>query len=435
MNTHARFLFSSSPKPDPLLIIMSLTMSPPSVTQSSQRAGTQLPPLSSILNSPKDHSEPVSPVQDARQPQLKPLDMRTPIRLPSFDSLQFDKVRPAFHHSHSFSGLTSVSKISATPRGSFTLPTPVSTKPSLTSTHHSSSTTSLPQLTSSTLHTPVSTIGQPVAGQQESPLVEKRSFAFISHSPSTFPSQEPSIDNAQLARRKRRRTSPGELAVLLAEFQLGQTPNRAKRIEIASKVNMTEKAVQIWFQNRRQTLRRQSNTQREVHHLELPPQMTPFTPVSSELKTDYQPTSPPQHQQQPQHGSSSPVHNTPSRPPRNSSSSKSPNTFTFRLTKHSTSPVKTETIMTPVAPGYRSRQKPVMRVNSQPATSETHSSPVHSKNVSPKSSPVKSPVKRTIEGESVKRQPLAEICLNKDIKPDTKDSSVVSLPKMKQLVE
>ncbi|ODV96753.1 hypothetical protein PACTADRAFT_1338 [Pachysolen tannophilus NRRL Y-2460] len=90
---------------------------------------------------------------------------------------------------------------------------------------------------------------------------DKRSFAFISHSPATFPSHEPSIDNAQLARRKRRRTSPNELSVLQQEFEIGHTPNRARRQVIASKVNMTEKAVQIWFQNKRQAIRKQKSSQ------------------------------------------------------------------------------------------------------------------------------------------------------------------------------
>ncbi|KAF6013703.1 hypothetical protein HII13_000950 [Brettanomyces bruxellensis] len=83
-----------------------------------------------------------------------------------------------------------------------------------------------------------------------------KKYAFISHSPATFLSSEPSIDNARLARRKRRRTSPAELEILKAEFKKGTTPNRARRKEIAARVDMTEKAVQIWFQNRRQALRK-----------------------------------------------------------------------------------------------------------------------------------------------------------------------------------
>lgn len=96
-----------------------------------------------------------------------------------------------------------------------------------------------------------------------------KSYAFISHSPATFPSQEPSIDNVPLARRKRRRTSPNELSILNAEFELGSTPNKSRRLEIASRVSMSEKAVQIWFQNKRQSLRKASNHEKEV--TELPP--------------------------------------------------------------------------------------------------------------------------------------------------------------------
>ncbi|ODV82110.1 homeobox-domain-containing protein [Suhomyces tanzawaensis NRRL Y-17324] len=98
---------------------------------------------------------------------------------------------------------------------------------------------------------------------------DSKSFAFISHSPATFPLQEPAIDNAPLARRKRRRTSPNELSILNSEFQAGSTPNKLRRIEIAKRVSMTEKAVQIWFQNKRQSLRKQCSHEKEI--TELPP--------------------------------------------------------------------------------------------------------------------------------------------------------------------
>lgn len=96
---------------------------------------------------------------------------------------------------------------------------------------------------------------------------EDKAYAFISHSPATFPSQEPLIDNAPLARRKRRRTSPNELSILNAEFEIGSTPNKLRRLEISKKVNMTEKAIQIWFQNKRQSLRKQSSQEKEVTEL------------------------------------------------------------------------------------------------------------------------------------------------------------------------
>jgi hypothetical protein len=82
-------------------------------------------------------------------------------------------------------------------------------------------------------------------------------FAFISHSPTTFPLLQPEIDDLQLARRKRRRTSPTELQILEDAFNHCMKPSRASRENIARRVGMNEKAVQIWFQNRRQAFRKQ----------------------------------------------------------------------------------------------------------------------------------------------------------------------------------
>lgn len=90
------------------------------------------------------------------------------------------------------------------------------------------------------------------------PVSRSRSdYAFISHSPSTYPQAEPNIDNAQLARRKRRRTSAMELSILEDEFSKNPKPNKEQREEVSKRVGMTEKAVQIWFQNKRQSHRKQ----------------------------------------------------------------------------------------------------------------------------------------------------------------------------------
>lgn len=88
---------------------------------------------------------------------------------------------------------------------------------------------------------------------------KKRAFAFITHSQQTFPTKEPKIDNAPLARRKRRRTSTQELNILQAEFDICSAPDKKKRQELAERCNMSEKAVQIWFQNRRQAIKKQKN--------------------------------------------------------------------------------------------------------------------------------------------------------------------------------
>ncbi|RCK65579.1 Homeobox protein YOX1 [Candida viswanathii] len=120
-----------------------------------------------------------------------------------------------------------------------------------------------------------------------------KAYAFISHSPSTFPLQEPSIDNAPLARRKRRRTSPHELNILNKEFALGTTPNKSRRLEIAAKVSMTEKAVQIWFQNKRQSIRKQLNLEKEITVL-------PPTPVHQQAPASLPAVAAPVQPQQPQ---------------------------------------------------------------------------------------------------------------------------------------
>ncbi|KAI3404784.2 YOX1 [Candida oxycetoniae] len=133
----------------------------------------------------------------------------------------------------------------------------------------SSSTSSTSSCFPSSSTTSISSLSEKLVSSKSSIVNNDKAYAFISHSPATFPSQEPAIDNAPLARRKRRRTSPYELSILNQEFELGSTPNKLQRIKIAKKVSMTEKAVQIWFQNKRQSLRKQNNYEKEV--CELPP--------------------------------------------------------------------------------------------------------------------------------------------------------------------
>ncbi|CEP63692.1 Yhp1p LALA0_S09e00364g [Lachancea lanzarotensis] len=84
----------------------------------------------------------------------------------------------------------------------------------------------------------------------------RKAFAFISHSQETFPSKEPSIDNAPLARRKRRRTSKRELDILQSEFERCATPDKQTRLQLSESCSMSEKAIQIWFQNKRQSVKR-----------------------------------------------------------------------------------------------------------------------------------------------------------------------------------
>uniref|UniRef100_A0A060T7T9 ARAD1B22660p n=1 Tax=Blastobotrys adeninivorans TaxID=409370 RepID=A0A060T7T9_BLAAD len=93
----------------------------------------------------------------------------------------------------------------------------------------------------------------PTTPEKDTP---SKSYAFITHSPETYPNSEPSVDNSQLVRRKRRRTTAFELSVLEQEFAQCSKPSKHHRADIAQRVGMSEKAVQIWFQNRRQSARK-----------------------------------------------------------------------------------------------------------------------------------------------------------------------------------
>ncbi|KAK6463842.1 homeobox domain-containing protein [Scheffersomyces coipomensis] len=233
-----------------------------------------LPPLSSILNNTSTSSSPTTstPYLKTKLPSIDsftstPLSSKylstnskyyLPPTLPTPTTINRNKSLPIDIPSHIESNQREIINLSR--NSSTTAISSSSSTASTTSSSHTSPTTAFitPTITKhnsfSNHHTTTNN------------SIDK-SYAFISHSPATYPSQEPSIDNAPLARRKRRRTSPNELSILNQEFDLGTTPNKARRLEIAAKVHMTEKAVQIWFQNRRQSIRKQSNNEREVTEL------------------------------------------------------------------------------------------------------------------------------------------------------------------------
>lgn len=51
--------------------------------------------------------------------------------------------------------------------------------------------------------------------------------------------------------RKRTRTTPEQLAVLEKTFQVNSTPNARVRDQLSRQLGMTDRSIQIWFQNRR----------------------------------------------------------------------------------------------------------------------------------------------------------------------------------------
>lgn len=228
---------------------------------------TSLPPLSSILQTHTHaHS---TPGQHEHVPN-------TPFgglpRLPSMDIFNTPMLSKALHHQPRFQSAAQPHHQSRP--HSLTLGTPSKFAAASKAASFSFANTSVDNSEADI------TPSDSVMHSKTSSPTESRAYAFISHSPATFPNKEPSIDNAPLARRKRRRTSPNELSILNQEFDIGSTPNKPRRIEIAKRVSMTEKAVQIWFQNKRQSLRKHSLTEREVTEL---PQVN--TTVSTAVNT------------------------------------------------------------------------------------------------------------------------------------------------------
>ncbi|KAI8968357.1 homeobox domain-containing protein, partial [Mycotypha africana] len=57
-------------------------------------------------------------------------------------------------------------------------------------------------------------------------------------------------------RPKRKRITPDQLHILTELFQQTDTPNHDLREKIAKKLNMTNREVQVWFQNRRAKVNR-----------------------------------------------------------------------------------------------------------------------------------------------------------------------------------
>jgi len=77
----------------------------------------------------------------------------------------------------------------------------------------------------------------------------------VNKSPSTTSSSQPTTTNSQpppsTNNKKRTRATPEQLAILEDTFKTNTSPNSKVREALAEKVNMSERSIQIWFQNRR----------------------------------------------------------------------------------------------------------------------------------------------------------------------------------------
>lgn len=66
---------------------------------------------------------------------------------------------------------------------------------------------------------------------------------------------------------KRKRASPAQLSVLNHVFSQTYFPSTELRIELGKQLGMSPRAVQIWFQNKRQSLRTRERQQQERKHV------------------------------------------------------------------------------------------------------------------------------------------------------------------------
>ncbi|GJJ67814.1 hypothetical protein EMPS_00160 [Entomortierella parvispora] len=73
------------------------------------------------------------------------------------------------------------------------------------------------------------------------------------------------IDNT-----RRRRLTPDETEYLLRKFHQMEKPSAKDRLRFADELKLTPRTIQIWFQNRRAKLKKETRLVRELHSKELP---------------------------------------------------------------------------------------------------------------------------------------------------------------------
>ncbi|KAG2187794.1 hypothetical protein INT44_005484 [Umbelopsis vinacea] len=73
---------------------------------------------------------------------------------------------------------------------------------------------------------------------------------------SSFAEQDSKLDDQPAKKAKRKRITPEQLVDLLALFEKTDTPSFEVREKLANQLNMTNREVQVWFQNRRAKVNR-----------------------------------------------------------------------------------------------------------------------------------------------------------------------------------
>lgn len=95
--------------------------------------------------------------------------------------------------------------------------------------------------------------------------------------------QRKSTLTQQQKNKKRQRATPNQLTVLRAEFRINPTPNAKTREEIGRKIDMTERSVQIWFQNKRAKAKQYNRRSNEPNI----PKMLPFMGPDGQFNSMY----------------------------------------------------------------------------------------------------------------------------------------------------
>ncbi|KAI7901645.1 homeobox domain-containing protein [Cokeromyces recurvatus] len=81
---------------------------------------------------------------------------------------------------------------------------------------------------------------------------------------------------------KRKRITPEQFCLLTESFKQTDTPNHELREKLAKSLNMTNREVQVWFQNRRAKINRDRLQQEEnIKKIKVNYWSTPSTPLTS----------------------------------------------------------------------------------------------------------------------------------------------------------
>lgn len=123
---------------------------------------------------------------------------------------------------------------------------PLSGPPQSAGSHNMSMHVGTPTQSASVMGTPTPHMKTHSLNQTPSPSTPTTS----NHSSASKRPTRKSTLTQQQKNQKRQRATQDQLTTLEMEFNKNPTPNAETRLLIADQINMTERSVQIWFQNR-----------------------------------------------------------------------------------------------------------------------------------------------------------------------------------------